>query len=74
MDTMSHVATSKILEEIIIEFRKKGLTIPENVMSDLKSARVLMKVMDASQKDRGETAPKIGEFSQLRLMRHRGRG
>jgi hypothetical protein len=62
MDAMSHVATSKILEEIIIEFRKKGLTIPENVMSDLKSARVLMKVMDASQKDRGETAPKIDEY------------
>jgi hypothetical protein len=52
----------KILEEIIIELRKKGVATPQNVMSDLKSAKVLMKVMDASEKDRGETAPKIEQY------------
>ncbi len=59
---MSYDARSKILEAILIELRKKGVAIPENVMSDLKSARVLVKVMDASQKDFGETAPKIEEY------------
>ncbi len=59
---MSYDARSKILEVIIIELRKKGVTIPENVLGDLKSARVLVKVMAASQSDLGETAPKIEEY------------
>jgi hypothetical protein len=59
---MSYDVRSKIFEVIIIELRKKGVTIPENVLGDLKSARVLMKVMGASQNDLGETAPKIEEY------------
>jgi hypothetical protein len=59
---MSFVARSKILEELIIDLRKKGLSIPPNVMSDLKSARTLMKVMNVSKTDVGETAPKIDEY------------
>ena len=49
----------KILEEIMIELRKKGVATPQKVLNDLKSAKVLMKIMDASEKNRGETAPKI---------------
>jgi len=59
---MSHVAKSRILEEIIIEIRKKGIEIPANVMSDLKSARTLMKVENADLRGRGETEPKIDEY------------
>ena len=59
---MSYETSWKILEEIIIELRKKGLATPQNVMNDLKSAKVLMKIMDASDKDRGETAPKIEQY------------
>jgi hypothetical protein len=59
---MSHVAKSKILEEIIIELRKKGLEIPPNVMSDLKSARTLLKVEKADSKGMGETEPKIDQY------------
>jgi hypothetical protein len=56
---MGYQAVWKVLEEIIIELRKKGVATPQSVMSDLKSAKVLMKIMDASQKDLGETAPKV---------------
>lgn len=56
---MGYEAVWKILEDIIIELRKKGVATPQNVLNDLKSAKVLMKIMDASEKDRGETAPKI---------------
>ena len=56
---MGYLAAWKVLEEIIIELRKKGVATPQSVMSDLKSAKVLMKIMDASQKDLGETAPKV---------------
>ena len=56
------MATSRVLEEMIIEFRKKGMQVPQNILTDLKSARVLMKVDNADQKGRGETAPKIDEY------------
>jgi len=59
---MGYTARSQILEVIILALRKKGVTIPENVLGDLKAARVLLKVMSASQKDLGETAPKIEEY------------
>ena len=59
---MGYSAVWKVLEEIIIELRKKGVATPQSVMNDLKSAKVLMKIMDASQKDRGETAPKVEQY------------
>jgi hypothetical protein len=59
---MGYEGAWKILEEIIIELRKKGVATPQNVLNDLKSAKVLMKILDASEKDRGETAPKIEQY------------
>jgi hypothetical protein len=59
---MTHLATSRVLEKIIIEFRKKGLSVPPKVLTDLKSARVLMRVEAADRKSFGETTPKIEEY------------
>ncbi len=59
---MGYEAVWKILEEIFIELRKKELATPQKVLNDLKSAKVLTKIMDASEKDRGETAPKIEQY------------
>jgi hypothetical protein len=59
---MGYEAVWKVLEEIIIELRKKGVATPPTVMNDLKSAKVLMKIMDSSESDRGETAPKIEQY------------
>jgi hypothetical protein len=59
---MGYEAVWKVLEEIVIELRKKGVATPPNVMNDLKSAKILMKVLDASESDRGETAPKIEQY------------
>jgi hypothetical protein len=59
---MSHVAKSKLLEEVIIQLRKKGLQIPANVMSDLHSARTLLKIEKAYPRGRGETEPKIDQY------------
>jgi hypothetical protein len=59
---MSRVAKSKILEEIIIELRRKGLQIPAQVMTDLKSARTLLQIGKADSRGRGETEPKIDEY------------
>jgi len=59
---MGYEAVWKVLEEIIIELRKKGVVTLPRVMNDLKSAKVLIKIMDASESDRGETAPKIEQY------------
>jgi len=59
---MDYEAVWKVLEEIVIELRKKGVETPANVMNDLKSAKILMKVLDVSERDQGETAPKIEQY------------
>ena len=59
---MGYAAVWKFLEEIIIELRKKGVETPAAVMNDLKSAKVLMKVLDVTERDRGEAAPKIEQY------------
>jgi hypothetical protein len=59
---MGYAAVWKILEEIIIELRKKGVETPAAVMNDLKSAKVLMNILDVSERDRGEAAPKIEQY------------
>lgn len=58
---MDYMAVWKVLEEIIIEFRKKGVTIPHNIMNDLKSAKVMINIMDVDE-GRGETASKIEQY------------
>jgi hypothetical protein len=54
--------TWKILEEIVIELRKKGTPAPENVMNDLKSAKTLIKLTDADSRGQGEIRPKIEQY------------
>jgi len=58
---MGYEAVWKVLEEIIIELRKKGVAIPQRVMNDLKSAKVMIKIMDADE-SRGETAQKVEQY------------
>ncbi|HLE75556.1 MAG TPA: DUF2096 family protein [Candidatus Bathyarchaeia archaeon] len=58
---MGHLAVWKVLEEMIMEFRKKGLPIPATVMNDLKSARTMIKITNAD-KSRGETVQKAEEY------------
>jgi hypothetical protein len=59
---MSHVAKSKLIEEIIIELRRKGLEIPANIMSDLKAARTLLVVEKVDLKGKGATDPQIDQY------------
>jgi len=58
---MGYLAVWKILEEIIAEFRKRGLTIPANVMNDLKSAKTMIKILNADP-NCGQTIQKIEEY------------
>ena len=58
---MGYAETWKILEDIIIEFRKKGLTVPVMVMTDLKAAKTMIKLMDA-ETGKGEMAPQTEQY------------
>ncbi len=58
---MGYLAVWKVLEEIITDFRKKGVPIPAEVMNDLKSANTMIKILKADP-SRGETSQKIEEY------------
>jgi hypothetical protein len=58
---MGYLAMWKVLEEIITEFRKKQLPIPERVMNDLKSAKTMIKIVNADT-GHGENSLKIEEY------------
>lgn len=58
---MGHLAVWKVLDEMIMEFRQRGLIVPSDVMNDLKSALSMIKIGEADI-GRGETAPKIEEY------------
>jgi len=44
---MGYLATWKVLDEMITDFRKKGITVPANVISDLRHAKTLINVLRA---------------------------
>jgi hypothetical protein len=58
---MGYLAVWKVLEGIITEFRKKQLPVPERVMSDLKSAKTMIKIVNADT-GHGENSLKIEEY------------
>jgi len=58
---MGYLAMWKVLEEIITEFRKKQLPIPEKVMNDLKAAKTMIQIVNADS-GHGENNLKIEEY------------
>jgi hypothetical protein len=44
---LGYVSVWKVLEEMVADFRGKGMTIPPQVMSDLKSAKTTIRVLSA---------------------------
>lgn len=58
---MGYVAVWKALEEMITDFRRKGLTVPLEIMNDLKNAKTLMKILKA-EPSRGEGIQKIEQY------------
>jgi len=58
---MGYLAAWKVLEEMIADFREKGIATPSEVMSDLKSAKTLINVLKADP-CRADTSQKIEEY------------
>jgi hypothetical protein len=54
---MGYLDAWKVLEQMVADFRKRGITVPAEIMNDLKSAKTLINIskadpslMDTSQK------------------------
>lgn len=58
---MGYIAVWKVLEGVITDFRKKGVTVSPEVLNDLKNAKTIIKVLKADP-SRGETVNKIEEY------------
>ncbi len=61
---MGHnMAYWKLLEEMTIELKKKGLVIPENILGDLRSAKSMIKLHCTQAKGAGDVIQKAEELT-----------
>jgi hypothetical protein len=58
---MSHTATWKILEDLMLELTKKGATITPAVINDLRSAKLMIKISE-SKGSTGDVSQKVEEY------------
>jgi len=58
---MSHAATWKILEDLFIELKKKGVTVKPNVINELRSAKLMIKISESASCT-GEVPQKVEEY------------
>jgi hypothetical protein len=58
---MGYLATWKVLEEMVADFRKRGAAVSAEIMKDLRSAKTLINVLKADP-SRVDTSQKIDEY------------
>jgi len=56
------LTTWKVLEEIVNEFYKKGIAVPQKVIDDLKSAKSLINIGETNEASHVEVNLKIAEY------------
>ncbi len=58
---MGYLTAWKVLEEMITDFRKRGVTVPADVISGLRSAKTLINVLRVDP-SRMDTSQKVEEY------------
>jgi hypothetical protein len=58
---MGHLASWKVLEEMITDFRRRGIVVPTEIMSDLRSAKTLINVLKADP-SHVDTSQKVDDY------------
>jgi len=58
---MGYLAVWKVLEEMVADFKTRGVTVPAEVVGELKSAKTIINVLEAGP-CRGENAQKVEEY------------
>ena len=57
---MGYLDSWKVLEEMVADFRERRISVPEGIINDLKSARTLIKVLNADPSN-NEMVQKVEE-------------
>ncbi|MEM2093088.1 MAG: DUF2096 family protein [Candidatus Bathyarchaeia archaeon] len=60
---MGYLAVWKVLEEMVVDLRRKGISIPSNVVNDLRQAKTLIGIL-AADHTRLDTGQKIEQQLQ----------
>ena len=61
---MGHnMASWKLLEDMMIELKRKGVSIPANVMEDLRAAKSMIKLSCVEAKGSGDAIQKAEEYT-----------
>jgi hypothetical protein len=58
---MGYLAAWKVLDEMVADFRKRGLVVRAEIMRDLRSAKTLINVLKADP-SRVDTSQKVNEY------------
>ncbi len=58
---MGYLAAWKVLEEMVTDLKKKGITVPADIFGDLKNAKTIINILKADP-SRGENIQKIEEY------------
>ena len=58
---MSYTATWKVIEDMMIELRKKGVAMPPEFISDLRNAKLMIKISE-TEGSRGDATQKVEEY------------
>lgn len=57
-DHMGYLAVWKVLENMVTDFRKRGVAVPVKVLNDLRNAKTSIKILEADP-NQGDSAQKI---------------
>ncbi|MEM2972181.1 MAG: DUF2096 family protein [Candidatus Bathyarchaeia archaeon] len=58
---MGYLAVWKVLDEMVVDFRKRGISVPAYIIADLRYAKTLINVLKADP-NYAETSQKIEEY------------
>ena len=58
---MGHTATWKILEELMLELRKRGAILPPNIINDLRSAKLMINISEFAGA-KGDSTIRVDEY------------
>jgi len=58
---MGYTARWKILEQLMLDMRKKGVSLPPSLIKDLRNAKLMQKIWESSEA-KGETSMEVDEY------------
>ena len=58
---MGYTARWKVLEQLMLDMRKKGVSLPPSFIKDLRNAKLMLKISESSE-SKGEPSMKVDEY------------